>query len=179
MRKRAGFTLIEIIATLVLVGFLGALAGMGLLQGVEGYMLARDNAHLAQKAQVAGLRLARELMELSDVSSAAATSIRYTNPTGQHGIALVGASLKMNDGALPGPATGHILIENVTAFTLTYFKGGSAWQSGTDDIRDLTAIQISLSVAHPDGTIADQVFVTSINPRNTGVKAGPHGSTGS
>ena len=179
MKDRPGFTLIEIIVTLILVGLLSALAGTSLVQGVEGYLLARANAHLAQKAQVAGLRLARELMELSDVSSAAGTSIQYTNPTGQHGIALVDSTLKMNDGALPGVSTGHILIENVSAFTLTYFKGGSAWQAGTDDIRDLTSIQISLSVAHPDGTIGDQVFVTSINPRNTGVKAGPHGAAGS
>ncbi|MEW5723494.1 MAG: type II secretion system protein [Thermodesulfobacteriota bacterium] len=177
MRRRAGFTLIELIATLVLVGLLAAVAGMGLVAGVEGYILARQNTNLAQKVQVAGLRLGREFQELSSISSAAADSIVYTNTTGQHGLALVGGTIQLQDGAAaPSAASpGDVLLEDVTNFTLTYYKGGQPWVPGVDNIKDLTGIRLSLTVSHPDADVPDLTFTTTVNPRNTGLKAGPYG----
>ena len=62
-----GFTLVEVIASLLIVGILGAIAGMGLVTGMKGYMQAKENAHLAQKAQIALTRINRELIELEKV----------------------------------------------------------------------------------------------------------------
>ena len=62
-----GFTLVEVIASLLIVGILGAIAGMGIVTGLRGYMQAKENGHLAQKAQIALTRINRELMELTDV----------------------------------------------------------------------------------------------------------------
>jgi prepilin-type N-terminal cleavage/methylation domain-containing protein len=56
-----GFTLIELIAVLFLVGILGALATVGLNQSVRSYMIATENANIAQKAQLALTRLGLEL----------------------------------------------------------------------------------------------------------------------
>ena len=55
------------IASLLIVGILGAIAGMGLVTGMRGYMQAKENAHLAQKAQIALTRINRELIELEKV----------------------------------------------------------------------------------------------------------------
>jgi prepilin-type N-terminal cleavage/methylation domain-containing protein len=62
-----GFTLVEVIASLLIVGILGSIAGMGIVTGLRGYMQAKENGHLAQKAQIALTRINRELMELTDV----------------------------------------------------------------------------------------------------------------
>ena len=40
---------------------------MGLVTGMKGYMQAKENAHLAQKAQIALTRINRELIELEKV----------------------------------------------------------------------------------------------------------------
>ena len=42
---------------------------MGIVTGLRGYMQAKENGHLAQKAQIALTRINRELMELTDVIS--------------------------------------------------------------------------------------------------------------
>ncbi|MBW1821185.1 MAG: prepilin-type N-terminal cleavage/methylation domain-containing protein [Deltaproteobacteria bacterium] len=53
MRNETGFTLIEIVVSLVLVGMMAAIAGMGIVTGTKGYLLAKENSHMAQKAQLA------------------------------------------------------------------------------------------------------------------------------
>ena len=56
MRKDAGFTLIEVVLSLIIVGMMAAIAGMGIVTGTKGYVMARENAHIAQKAQLAMAR---------------------------------------------------------------------------------------------------------------------------
>ncbi len=43
MEKEAGFTLIEMIAVLLLCGVVGTVAVFGLVQGMKGYVFAREN----------------------------------------------------------------------------------------------------------------------------------------
>ena len=50
-RHCAGFTLVEVIASLLIVGILGAIAGMGIVTGMRGYMQAKENGHLAKFRQ--------------------------------------------------------------------------------------------------------------------------------
>ncbi len=61
LRDKRGFSLVEIIAVLSLVGLVSIFGGMFLVQMVKSYQWADDNAHLAQKAQVALTRIAVEM----------------------------------------------------------------------------------------------------------------------
>ncbi len=86
---RAGFTLIEVVASLLIVGILGAIAGMGLVTGLRGYMQAKENGHLAQKAQIAMARIKRELLEITDVikvSNGTEPLIIFDNPEGRQAL---------------------------------------------------------------------------------------------
>lgn len=56
----AGFTLIEMIAGLALLGIIGVFGSMFLANMLKSYHWADDNAHLTQKAQVALTRMAVE-----------------------------------------------------------------------------------------------------------------------
>ncbi|MCK9276015.1 MAG: type II secretion system GspH family protein, partial [Syntrophales bacterium] len=52
IKENLGFTLIEVIVTLVLVGILAATAGMGIVSSVTGYLMAQENATVSQKAEL-------------------------------------------------------------------------------------------------------------------------------
>lgn len=170
MKREAGFTLIEVIAVLLLVAVLGAVAGMGLVTGVEGYIFARENAPTSQKAQVALARLRRELMEMSSISFITPSSIIYGQIEGSRAIGLVGGDkIKIREGAeLPDEVTGDILIENIGSFILTCFNDdGELWDL-SQDIRELTTIKIDLVLNRADSGVGTISFSTSVNPRNTG-----------
>ena len=61
MNKQSGFTLVELIATITLLGIVSVIGGMFLVQIVQSYQWAGDNYHLAQKTQVVMTRISNEL----------------------------------------------------------------------------------------------------------------------
>lgn len=167
VKNESGFTLIEIIVVLVLVGIVAAIAAMGFVTGIQGYLFAREMAPTSQKANLTMSRLTRELLEISTVTSATANSIRFSNIYGDRAIALIGSQIKINDSAtLPTAGTGDILIDNVNSFTLTYLNGANAWSCC--DAKSLSSIKIDLIVNRTDSGGGTITFSTVINPRNTG-----------
>jgi prepilin-type N-terminal cleavage/methylation domain-containing protein len=175
-RKQAGFTLIEVIIVMVLVGILAVMAGMGILSGVQSYIFAKENAPTSQKAAAAMARMSREFMELSSITSVGTSSIVYTDINGNHALALVGGEIRMIDGSvLPTATTGDVLIGNINSMTLSFYKGALSWTT-SDDIKDLTIIQIDIVVDRADSGIGTISFSTRVNPRNTGLSNAPVGS---
>jgi prepilin-type N-terminal cleavage/methylation domain-containing protein len=59
--NKSGFTLIELIVVLVLLGIIGLFSGLFLVKMIQSYQWTADNAHTAQKAQVALTRIAVEM----------------------------------------------------------------------------------------------------------------------
>jgi len=172
MRNESGFTLIEIIVSLVLVGMMAAIAGMGIVTGTKGYLLAKENSHMAQKAQIAMARIQRELMELTDIAATQndPAFIVYDNTSGRHAIARDDTTVKMyfnlGSGAMSPPMdAGDILVDNVNNFTLSYFRGTNIW--GGVDIQLLSAIKADLALDRSDGSGDTVTFTTTVNPRNT------------
>ena len=179
MKNNAGFTLIEIIAVLVLVGILSAMAGFGLVQGVEGYLFAKNNAATTQKAQLALERISRELAELSAIdSTSSGTAIIFSNPAGSRKIGLAGSTIKWAAGSTLLPV-GDILIEDVygtNGFTVKYYDANNTEPgvaSFSADPKQLARIDVTLLLARPDVTGGHLDFSTSVTPRNTGTKAAP------
>ncbi len=169
--RESGFTLIEVIVSLIIVGIMTAVAGMAIVTGINGYVFARDNAVISQKARMAVPRISRELMELTDVTTADASRITYERPDGG-GVITQTIYLDPNDDVIKisaGAAAsgGDDLVDRVSSFTLTYYKETGNWVAGTDDIRSLDAVKIDLDLTRSDGS-ADIAFSTTVIPRNTG-----------
>ncbi|MGD8954805.1 MAG: immune inhibitor A [Desulfobacterales bacterium] len=173
-----GFTLVEVIASLLIVGILGAIAGMGIVTGLRGYMQAKENGHLAQKAQIALTRINRELMELTDVISrddGADPWVVFDNRLlGRQAIAKVGSTIRFYSLAagatnLSG-VTGDTLIDQVDSFTIQYFKGPDPDWVIADGINLMSAVKMDFALRRKEGREGEAgtvPFSTTINPRNT------------
>jgi prepilin-type N-terminal cleavage/methylation domain-containing protein len=174
VRRDSGFTLIEVIAVLVLVSLLALIAGMGIVKGVEGYLFARENLVLSQKAQLSLARMRLEMNEIWNVSSADADSIEFSTPDGTRKIGFDVDSIRLSEGAV-ALAAGDTLINDVASFTLTYLDtDGSPW-TVADNVRDLSQIRVDLVLNHSVGDTNTVSFFTTVNPRNNGNSRGPVG----
>lgn len=157
MRKANGFTLFELIAVLVILGFVGAAGSIGLMDAIQGFVSSADNNNLATKAQIALTRINTELTHIAfpyaiydnanplasgaGVSASSATSITYDANFGRKNAAQTCCLTTANNiltydaGAstltLNVNGTGaQVLCNNVTAFQLRYYNNyGTAAQS--------------------------------------------------
>lgn len=75
---KGGFTLIEIVVSLVLLGILAATVFNFAGQAVRGFFISRDAMEITQKAQIAFNRMRAEFTYLTAVSASSAASITYT-----------------------------------------------------------------------------------------------------
>jgi prepilin-type N-terminal cleavage/methylation domain-containing protein len=68
--QSAGFSLIELILTIVLIGIIGTFTSLFVYSGIRGYLTTRQNSEGALEAQIA---LDRISLELRDITSLAST----------------------------------------------------------------------------------------------------------
>ncbi len=119
MKTEAGFTLIEIIASLVIVGIIATFSSLFLTLGLEGYEFTRNTADAALKAEMALNRLSLELRSLNSILAAPVTdtSLSYTSSdaslTGNRAIKFAGTILYITSGG-----TDYKLLDEITSPTL-------------------------------------------------------------
>jgi len=193
MKNQRGFTIIEMIVTLILVGIMATLGGMGIVTAMRGYLFAKDNSANSQKANLALSRLNREFQELITIpaamtANATGTALLYQRLANgvatTFSVGLDGNTVKIKSAAasINDYTNGETIIDNVvpsTGFALSYYDGSNAW--GKTDIRRLSTIRINLTLNQPS-TGNPISFSTTVNPRNnnnTGGAPPPTGSSGS
>ena len=152
IQSQRGFTLIEIVVVIVVLGIMALMGSFGLERAMDGYNLARENSQISQKAQNALDRLAIELSHIpfnggryaiSALSNAG--SLTYTANFGLanevHTITQVNDQLMLDNLPLTDLVPGNGL-------QFTYLTaGGTVLGGGTDPA--LRIIQISLSLRGP------------------------------
>ncbi len=147
---KKGFTMIEMIATLLLVAILAVSVVISLLPMAQGLMQVRDNAAAAQKARLAMARVSREFTTITNVVSSSSSAITYDFlvPAGawyatlRHTVALNGDELQLE---------GIPLCDNVAGFHLAYASGFPA------------VIDVVLTMA---GELGGNAYSNHIVPRN-------------
>lgn len=76
--KPAGFTLIEVIVAMVIIGILAVGAGFALTRAVEGYVFSKQNMEALQEAHAKINRAVIEFSYMTAIDSMTSSSISYT-----------------------------------------------------------------------------------------------------
>ena len=164
-----GFSLVELIVSLVIAGILAVALTTIVVTAVDGYIFSQETADMSQKGQLALARMRLELLNATSISTATADKIAFSNPDGSYELERTGSiiTLKQASGS-PKTLVDTILSNYGTDQLFAYQKeDGSAW-STSDDIAELFDIEITLKFA-----VSTMVFQTSINPRANRLRVAP------
>ena len=173
---RSGFTLIESIATIVIIAILGSIASFLVVDAVDGYVSASGSAQLHAEASLAMDRIMRELRKIEldpdhvpppDVAphiiAVTANSITWDEtpppPTGVHSLSwstTAGDPVMLQvDGA-----AAIILIDDVTGFTVSTFDSANAGSPALIDIRRI-AVVLTVQRSGITESVQTKVFIRS------------------
>ena len=134
-----GFTLIELVTVILIVGIVAAIAGMALVNITSGYVLARKSSEAAQQAQITLTRLNKEFSESKSVSSASSAAITYIRRDETNDVDVT-KKVAWTGSGQPITLDGDTLIDKVQSFSLTYYNYGY-------EIRTFTASTYSATTA--------------------------------
>lgn len=156
MGRHSGFTLIELIAVMVILGLVGVFAGLFITTGVRGNLAATTAENNAQRGQIALQRIALELRDVNSgpVLAAGNSTITYTSSQP----ALGGTRTLGYDSAAkhitltPESGTPQPLVDNVETCTFG--------ASGTSAERNIV-LTVTFRL-----TGTSQPFSLTIKPRN-------------
>ncbi len=206
-KSSAGFTLIEAIASLVVMCIVGVAAALGLVQGIKLYVTTRTSSETVQQAQYALNRLSLEFMNMNAVVAAGANTITFisdkTNrtPGTSYTFTLNGTEIDLTVTPPVGAASTNALITGLGTYgpgtvLFTYLNNaGGAWvpsegfgitstnpstcpSATTCCSSSLHTITINLIITRSDGG-GNLTFTTSVNPRNNECTDGPQAAAGS
>lgn len=164
-----GFTLIELIATIVVLAVLGSITSLLVLNAVDGYSGAATLAQLHGEASIALDRAVRELrkIELDSVATGVAPNISSVTPTSiawepNSSLSLSGAQLMFVDNG----ATAAVLLDDVSALSITTYDESNASLPASlagdqcDPIRRI-ALDVTLQRHGVSETLRTKVFIRS------------------
>lgn len=125
MRRQAGFTLVELIAVIVILGLVSVFAGLFLSTGMRGNLAAQQAQENAQRGQIALQRISLELRDMNGGPGAGntaprvtASSIEYTTSQtalgGTRTLAFSGGQITLT----PASGGAQTLVDGVTSCTM-------------------------------------------------------------
>ncbi|MDH3870691.1 MAG: prepilin-type N-terminal cleavage/methylation domain-containing protein [Gammaproteobacteria bacterium] len=141
-RQQTGYTLIEMIIAIVILGLLGAAAGYGLQNGALAFVNTTDALHTLGKLRPASERLAREIREIRrdpltpavyDIATMNTTTLTFTRADGT-GVTLSSAPPLVTL-AYSAPTGTHTLTDTVSSLTFAYYQtDGTTLATGSGDV---------------------------------------------
>lgn len=156
----AGFTLIEIVITIVLVSIISGIAAMIIMQGVTGYSTGSQLDNLHYQARLAMERMEREIRLIQDqgpdITTMTATSLQFIDvnnaPTG---FSWTSPTLSRWNGT-----SYDTLATGITALSFTYLQ-----QDGVTAATTANVWFINISMTSQQGS--DKLVMQSrVHPRN-------------
>ena len=165
-KHEKGFTLVELIVTLVLVGIIGTFTTLFMYTGLNGYLRAKDTSEGALKAQITLDRISLELRDIDSVSDFNDdTNVDYTSETLSQA-----RRIRYDAGngeiLLSVGGSENLLLDDVQTFSMTATYNDLNYYG--DNVNEVEAINVSFTV----GGI-ERPFRTRIFPRHMVSEPGP------
>ncbi len=160
--KQKGFTLIEVITVLVLVGILGIGAVTYVIKVTEAQVFTRNNATTIQKGQVAMMQMVKVLTNasMSSISAVGDSSISFTSTTKDSHVINFTITRPANTNIIS--INGITLTDQVRDFELKYYRTHDTepvtWEPGMSVIVGIRIVLMSNGVECP--------FEARVKPRN-------------
>jgi prepilin-type N-terminal cleavage/methylation domain-containing protein len=151
-----GFTLVELIVTLVLVGMIGTFTTLFMYTGLNGYLRAKDTSDGALKAQIALDRISFELRDINRVSDFNAnTNVDYTSET-----LPLARRIRYDAGngeiLLSVGGNENLLLDDVQAFSMSVtYKDLNNYGDNVDEVE---TIEISFAVGEIGRPFRARIF---------------------
>ena len=164
-----GFTLVEVIATIVILAVIGSIASRTVMTAMDGYIRSATQAQLHTELSIAMDRIEREMRKIPgkadyesvapNITSVTASSIAWNT---NYSLSLIGSELRFVENG----AASAVLLTDVSAFALqTFNESNNALVAtlngaGCDPIRRIS-IQITIERAGITETLRSKIFVRS------------------
>jgi prepilin-type N-terminal cleavage/methylation domain-containing protein len=168
LRSNKGFTLIEIVATLVLVGIIGAFSSFFLYTGIRGFLTSRFSSETALQAQIALDRISAELRYIKDFEL---IPVQTPNPNSNSieyrsrdlpGARRVSYNAANREILLTVNGTSNVLLNNVSAFNISWISKNLDQRVSDNEISEIkVAFTISSTSSENEAE-----FLTEIYPRS-------------
>jgi len=163
--KMKGFTLIEIVVVLLILGVVSAIFTTVLSEGNRAYLFLSRQNQIIQESRVAMNWMTQELTSevllgaSHSFTTATATSLQFTRNSDSQVVIYSWTSPTLTRQL---GATSRTLASNVTAFTFTYLD---ASETVTANLPNIATIVINMTIQVGDKSIT---LKSAVSPRNTG-----------
>lgn len=171
-KAQKGFTLIEMVMSMVLLGIVAITAGMLIYQGTRSYEALSDQKEVTQQATLALERVSRELRQMrctvsgnsctptaTDVAVMNASEVRFLNSSSEgRGLRLSGSTLMLRLGTGAGDPE-YALASGLTALTIEYIKADGTAASTAGEI---WTVAVNMSLASGQAALP---IKASVHPR--------------
>jgi len=168
--SNSGFTLIELIVTMVLVGIMAAVAGMGIVSATKAFIFTKEAADISQKSQLAMNRITKSISNWTSVTNPLGNQLTLTrNDVITGGTITETYSYSGNTLSLTVGGVTDVLCDGLTNFTLEYLRsdrGGDSFWSPGQPVSDLNMVRVTMTQSGQSGTNAS-TFTSRVVPVNT------------
>jgi len=152
-KKTRGFTLIEMVLVIILLGIIGAIASKITMQGLNGYLNSEYITNANWQGRIALARITRDLHSIrssNDITTATSSQLSFTTSSGTAiTYQLTGSSLMRGS---------QIMADGVQSLTFNYFNSTG---TTTSTLSAIHYIQINLNITQNNAnyTLTMAVFL--------------------
>lgn len=154
----AGFSLIELVLTILLIGIIAAVVSQYALQGVRSFSIEQDRGDAHSQARLSVERVAREVRAIrsatgADIPIMAATDLRFYDTLGQ--------DIRFTWAAGILTRNGQTLASNVASFAFSYYQSDGSTVAALPT--EIWFVRMTLTIVQGETSLPMQI---QAHPRN-------------